>query len=464
VNPTRFAALSAALLGALLLQSLAATAADACSCLPPDLVRSYNQSDAVLHVRVIRERVRDERVVYRARVVTAYKGCIKPRRRVALVTAADSARCGIKLEPGREYIVTAQQLGRHRRILSIDLCGFNVPFETLTREQHEFLDTRFVCCGDVCRCVNSEPVLCFADPCEVASCPELSECVSNYCGGCNAEFYDKRGQAVCQPCESDDDCAFDQHCSLSGICLSDCGDDGDCGDDAWCSPAYDGGSECRPFQQEGEWCGGFTPIWGQARCAPGLVCEVTDPFIADAPGICRRICADSSGCDFRQYCSPWSSAPIVFGDRENPFGRIDFGWLEAPELSSTEEPIRLANRAVGVYVPYPEIVGITPGLGPLETRICREDGTCRTDRDCNDPNNHYIHPLCVGHGVCVDGLCGWVCGDPFCIDLQTTDLGPCDAVLGWGLVRGACREVSGCDASGLPIFPSRAECEAACLR
>jgi hypothetical protein len=49
----------------------------------------------------------------------------------------------------------------------------------------------------------------------------------------------------------------------------------------------------------------------------------------------------------------------------------------------------------------------------------------------------------VGHGVCVDGLCGWVCGDPFCVDLQTTDLGPCDAVLGWGLVS--------------------AECEAACL-
>ncbi|UCE85874.1 MAG: hypothetical protein JSU66_16355 [Deltaproteobacteria bacterium] len=334
MNRTRAARLAAALLGALLLQSLAASGADACSCLPTDLVRSYNQSDAVLRVRVVRERVRDDRVVYLARVVTDYKGCLAPGRRLRLVTASDSARCGIRLEPGREYLVTADRLGRHPRILSIGRCGFNVPFEALTPEQQEFLDTRFVCCGDACRCVGSEPVLCFADPCAVASCADPSECISNYCGGCNAEFYDERGQAVCQPCENHDDCAFDQLCSPEGIC--------------------------------------------------------------------RSVCLDSSECESSQYCSP--------GSRDNPFGRTDFGWLESPDVPSTEERRHPSNEAVGIYEPNPQLVEIAPSRIPSGPGICREDGECLTDRDCNDPDNQYIHPLCVGHGVCVDGACGWICG------------------------------------------------------
>ena len=47
------------------------------------------------------------------------------------------------------------------------------------------------------------PVFCFADPCEVAPECQINtpvECVSNYCGGCHADFYDLEGNLVnCYP-------------------------------------------------------------------------------------------------------------------------------------------------------------------------------------------------------------------------------------------------------------------------
>jgi eight-cysteine-cluster-containing protein len=71
---------------------------------------------------------------------------------------------------------------------------------------------RSVCCGDECSCADgSSPVSCFADPCEVTpACSEADVCVANYCGGCNAEFYDASGYAVCQaPAACVDTLGFD---------------------------------------------------------------------------------------------------------------------------------------------------------------------------------------------------------------------------------------------------------------
>eukprot|EP00058_Branchiostoma_floridae_P018952 XP_002604441.1 hypothetical protein BRAFLDRAFT_79259 [Branchiostoma floridae] len=57
--------------------------------------------------------------------------------------------------------------------------------------------------------VDSPMVYCFADPCTVTACPATPDatCVSDYCGGCNANFFDTDGgQACCggqgQPCET----------------------------------------------------------------------------------------------------------------------------------------------------------------------------------------------------------------------------------------------------------------------
>jgi hypothetical protein len=212
----------ARLLGAVIALSLlvAATApeARACSCLPADLPTIYNQSDAVLRVRVLSQRVRDDgRIVYTARVVTTYKGCAQKRQLVPLVTAPNDGLCGVRLEIGGDYLVSGHRRGRGRAV-AIGSCGATGPFRSLTPEAREYLDTRFNCCGETCGCVRSEPVQCFADPCDVASCPD-GICTSNYCGGCRAEFAAPDGANVCQPCESERDCPLlGQTCDAEGRC------------------------------------------------------------------------------------------------------------------------------------------------------------------------------------------------------------------------------------------------------
>jgi len=60
------------------------------------------------------------------------------------------------------------------------------------------------------------PVYCFADPCGVSNCPSYpeAECVSNFCGGCWADYY-VDGEWI--PCNSTPDCV-----DLTGIDFGDC--------------------------------------------------------------------------------------------------------------------------------------------------------------------------------------------------------------------------------------------------
>ena len=45
-------------------------------------------------------------------------------------------------------------------------------------------------------------VYCFVDPCQVTTCPAHPEakCVSDFCGGCNARFFDDKGSEVTKSC------------------------------------------------------------------------------------------------------------------------------------------------------------------------------------------------------------------------------------------------------------------------
>jgi hypothetical protein len=402
-----------ALLVALAVPAAIPGRAEACTCLPADLATIYNRSDAVLRVRVLGERTRGEGLsaarVYTVRVRAVYKGCHEPQRRTRLVTSVQSGLCGVTLEVGGDYLVTGRSRGPNGA-LDIGSCGRNVPFASLTPDELAFLDTRFVCCGDDCACVNGDPVQCFVDPCEVASCPD-GTCTANYCGGCHAEFADAEGNAVCQPCRSDDDCpASGQRCAENGRCARGCGSSGDCGADSWCAPTDDGGSECRPFQRAGGVCEAYTPPSGLQICAPNFSCEPRDPRIPDLGGHCRRSCEDSSDCPERKYCSP-SMASSLGADATD--------------------------------------------------RVCRRDGTCLTAADCRDPDNGFVAPLCIGYATCEAGTCGWICGVP-CDDLAGADFGPCDALLGFAPVNGSCAPISGCDAGGVPLHPSQAACEQAC--
>jgi eight-cysteine-cluster-containing protein len=282
-------------LGALAASSgvtLHASAAEACSCLPATVESSYNQSsDVAAVIPLFSYRYGAERW-YLARIVKAYKGCAEAGDLVLLTTPSSSASCGAELELGENQLVNAQRSGSALGLpkLTFGACLYNVPTSKLDEQDREFLAGRSVCCGDECTCVDgSELVQCFANPCDVTpACSSEARCEANYCGGCNAEFYDESGHAVCQgsgECRVDADCAAGQWCRQAPE--SEPGE-----------PTY----ECVPFAAAGDFCEGFTLPWFFERCAPGLVCDTPD-YVADASGRCRAPCSSVADCPEGEYCA-----------------------------------------------------------------------------------------------------------------------------------------------------------------
>jgi len=257
--------------------------AQACSCMEPSVETSYYQNSDVLKVRVLRSITLGSNRYYLAKTRETFKGCIGARRWVILQTASSSAACGADYEVGRSYLIHGERAGGFWGIpfLSVHGCNYDVRWSQLTSEDRAFIYSRYNCCGERCECTDgSEPVECFADPCEFQSCDE-GVCEANYCGGCNAEFFNELGELVC---------------------TDECSSDADCSEDSWCRQTEAGQLACTPFVGEEESCGGFTVPWMYERCEPGLVCD-TPEFIADAPGECRRPCDGNDDCRDAQYCA-----------------------------------------------------------------------------------------------------------------------------------------------------------------
>ena len=215
-----------------------ATPAQACSCIPPNLPSLYNSYDAVFSAVIDSEVVVGSSRYYVATIDTGYKGCFQYGEKVTLVTHIHGATCGVGLNVGEKYLITGNHL--FFSLYAINLCGYNRPFGSLTPAEVKFLNTRFSC-G---KCVNSKKVMCLVNPCDNVSCPD-GECVANYCGGCNAEFYEESfGAPVCNDCTSNADCGFGQVCSASQRCRVACGSDDDCGAgevcglDSTCGPSF----------------------------------------------------------------------------------------------------------------------------------------------------------------------------------------------------------------------------------
>lgn len=181
-----------------------------------------------------------------------------------------------------------------------------------------------------------------------------------------------------------------------------CTADGECGTEHWCRDKETGGKECVPYALEGDHCGGFTLPSYVSRCHPDFICSDYPDYIADAPGKCRRPCANTP-CPSGQYCS----------------------------ASNT---------------------------------VCRDMGACLDHLDCDaSANNNYTHDACGGYGICNAGSCSWVCGDPACRDLEGLYFGFCNTSLGWAIVDSSCQEIFGCDAGGYTMHASLAACTAACI-
>lgn len=181
--------------------------ASACTCLPPDMGRSYESADHVVHARVellLSQSANVRR--YLARLVEDdFKGCLSAGQRVVIETAASSAACGVTLARGEHLLHGARVRSAFGLVtLRVGLCDANSPWAALPPEHLAFLQSRYVCCGGECACADgSQPVNCFVDPCQVDSCEvEGAVCRANYCGGCNAEWYDPSGALVCQDAAS----------------------------------------------------------------------------------------------------------------------------------------------------------------------------------------------------------------------------------------------------------------------
>jgi len=177
--------------------------ASACSCLPPEMNRSYDSADHVVHARVLFSLgvSGGQRRYLAVTQEAAFKGCLPAQRLVVLQTAASSAACGTTVQVGQSYLLHGRALAPWLGLptLGIGLCDLNVPWSDVSAEHHEYLDTRYVCCGRECACILDDEVQCFVDPCQVSSCDvEGAECRSNYCGGCNAEWIDGSGALVCR--------------------------------------------------------------------------------------------------------------------------------------------------------------------------------------------------------------------------------------------------------------------------
>jgi hypothetical protein len=187
-----------------------ASRADACSCLPPDEGRSYQNADHVVRVRIQRALARTATTrSFVARLVEDdFKGCLAAGQRVIVETPSSSAACGMTLRVGQEYLLHGRSTGTLLGMpqLQVGLCDLNVVWSELSADHRAFLDRRYVCCGGECACADgSAPVNCFIDPCQVSSCDvEGAVCESNYCGGCNAEWHDPTGALVCAPEDSCD--------------------------------------------------------------------------------------------------------------------------------------------------------------------------------------------------------------------------------------------------------------------
>ena len=333
--------------------------ASACTCLQPTVEASYNHSTDVALVRVNASLRWGSTRYYLGTVQKPFKGCSEDGDPVIIRTASSSAACGTTFSVGESYLINGSDEGSLLgvSVLGTGLCSYNLEASDLTQPDLDFLFGRNVCCGSDCNCADgSQPVNCFADPCQVAGeCPD-GTCVANYCGGCNAEFYDEQGYAVCEDVAAE------------------CASDADCSSDQWCRQTDPGAAEgaetyaCVPLVGEGEACEGFTLPWLFERCAEGLMCDTPDD-IADAPGICRPACSDDADCGAEEYCA---ADGVCMAD-----GEADGCYSDADCAAGTR------CNAAEVCLPPP---GCTPGNAcptvcygecvPVETAECASDDDC----------------------------------------------------------------------------------------
>lgn len=184
----------------LLASGFAVQDAEACSCLPPTIQSSFNNNDHAFAARPLSEIVFGGYRIFQMEVTHPGNTC---RRRGSLVTVGtpvDGATCGTGFNLGDNYLVFASDttVGGFTAMMT-NSCSGNRLVSSLTRSEIDWLRHREVSCSGQCMDPTIQMYNCLVDPCSVAPrCPD-GTCEANYCGGCNAEFYDGAGYQVCIP-------------------------------------------------------------------------------------------------------------------------------------------------------------------------------------------------------------------------------------------------------------------------
>ncbi|CAH1270244.1 PEBP1 [Branchiostoma lanceolatum] len=202
-----------------------------------------------------------------------------------------------------------------------------------------------------------EVVNCFANPCDVTSCPAHPDatCRSNYCGGCYAEFFDEEGNEV--------DCDETDHSPCPpGVAMARCKRD-PCEmrtcpghPNATCQANYCGGCNAEFFDEDGN----------EVACGEAAVVERPDicptPTLRDDQcllGVFKN-CSIDTDCRRREKCCfNGCQKTCVHVRRRRPLPERP-GTCPAPSLSDAD------------------------CSGPRLYRVCTTDLDCRRGEKCCD--------------------------------------------------------------------------------
>lgn len=172
------------------------------ACLPPttSVEQQYeDHKDAVFLGKVV-ERLngvcQGSQVFYKVQVRRTFKSC--PIEPVIVVELPCFAH---ELTVGTDYLFFAAKVTKitigglpHYATFGCDGVRNFAMGDYLNRRRN------MIVCPDSGACLNGQPLVnCLIDPCTTASCEQGGTCVSTYCGGCDANFFNSEGLLIL-PC------------------------------------------------------------------------------------------------------------------------------------------------------------------------------------------------------------------------------------------------------------------------
>lgn len=323
---------------ALILPFVVSQSEESCTCQP--FCSSISSSDIVIKGFVKHVKCKDETTKYKIKVHHVFKGKVHKNIWV-YVDSQDS--CIQRLSLKNEYLLL---LNEKKHELWLSSC-FNQKWETLSDKDLEYLK---MCSsnddGSICK-NGTEMYYCFIEPCfsMKTACPEAETCVNDYCGGCFAHYFDKKGNEICQMCPEKMCkiyCQFGYVVDENGCNTCKCNDPPTCSDNSnpvqcfinpcqnqitncpdavRCQPDYCGGCFAHYFDKNGnEICSNCPQVLCSTRCEFGYVydkhgcqtCDCVNPPICldgSRPSLCKQspcliqgtMCPEASRC-VDDYC------------------------------------------------------------------------------------------------------------------------------------------------------------------